>query len=138
MNPIQPRFASGFATGKRILKHSAPATARLTALLGLAGIAFAPLGKAAVVVFDNMSNYENGVSGTGIASTSSTPNYFMGDGYLLTPGTTSITGFDIFPVNQSGTSFIGLRINIYVWGSVNLSGTVNASTPAFSSLLAQY
>src|SRR4030095_15852184 len=65
------------------------------------------------------------------------PNYFMGDGYLLLPGTTSITGFDLFPVNISATDFIGLNINIYVWQHVKL-GTVNAATPAFSDLLAQY
>ena len=55
-------------------------------------------GRAAVVVFDNASNYENSVAGAVFASTGSTPNTFMGDGYLLTPGTTNITGFDIFPV----------------------------------------
>src|SRR2546430_75532 len=75
-------------TGMHIHNHCARATAKLAALFGIMGIAFAPLGKAAVVVFDNMSNYENGVSGAAIASTSSTPNYFMGDGYQLTPGTT--------------------------------------------------
>jgi hypothetical protein len=71
-------------------------------------------------------------------STSSTPNTFMGDGYNLAAGTTSITGFDIYPVNVSGTSFIGLKINIFVWGSVNTSGTVNSTTPAFGNLLATY
>jgi hypothetical protein len=71
-------------------------------------------------------------------STSSSPNTFMGDGYNLAPGTTSITGFDIYPVNVSGTSFTGLKINIFVWGNVNTSGTVNATTPAFGNLLATY
>ena len=69
---------------------------------------------------------------------SSTPNYFMGEGYTLKPGTSDITGFDIYPVNLSGVNYTGLRINIFVWGSVNTSGTVNASTPAFGNLLATY
>jgi hypothetical protein len=62
----------------------------------------------------------------------------MGDGYNLAAGTTAITGFDIYPVNVSGTSFTGLKINIFVWGSVNTSGTVNSTTPAFGNLLATY
>jgi PEP-CTERM motif len=71
-------------------------------------------------------------------STSSSPNTFMGDAYTLGAGATSITGFDIYPVNVSGTSFTGLKINIFVWGSVNTSGTVNSTTPAFGNLLATY
>jgi hypothetical protein len=57
---------------------------------------------------------------------------------VLTPGTTEITGFDIYPDNLTGTNFTGLKINIFVWGAVNTSGTVNATTPAFSNLLAEY
>jgi hypothetical protein len=71
-------------------------------------------------------------------STSSTPNTFMGSAYNLAPGTTSITGFDIYPVNVSGVNFTGLKINIFVWGTVNTSGTVNSTTPAFGNLLATY
>jgi hypothetical protein len=89
------------------------------------------------VVFDNISNYENTMAGAAIASTSSTPNTFMGDGYNLIAGVTSINGFDIFPVNLSGTDFDSLKITIYVWGSVNL-GVVGTSTPAFGNLLATY
>jgi hypothetical protein len=77
-------------------------------------------------------------SGFSAFSTSSTSNYFMGDGYNLAAGTTKITGFDVYPVNTSGINFTGLKINIYVWGSVNTSGTVNAGTPAFGNLLATY
>lgn len=62
----------------------------------------------------------------------------MGDGYNLAPGTTSITGFDLYPVNVTGVNYTGLQITIYVWGSVNTSGTVNATTPAFGNLLATY
>ena len=62
----------------------------------------------------------------------------MGDGYNLAAGTTSITGFDLYPVNVSGTSFTGLKLNIFVWGTVNTSGTVNSATPAFGNLLASY
>jgi hypothetical protein len=89
------------------------------------------------VVFDNMSNFESGNPNAHISSTGSTPNTFMGAGYNLVSGTTAITGFDLFPVNLSGTSFTGLRINLFVWGSVNL-GTVNATTPAFGNLLGSY
>ena len=82
-------------------------------------------------VFDNTSN------GQTDTSTGSTPNTFMGDGYALLPGTTDITGFDLFPVNLSGTTFIGISATVYVWGSVN-TGTVSASSPAFSDLLGTY
>jgi hypothetical protein len=99
------------------------------------GFAFASFGQG-VVVFDNVTNFETGVPGATNVLTGSTPNSFMGDGYLLTPGTTNITGFDVFPANLTGTDFSGgLQINIYVWGSVNL-GAVNSTTPAFSNLLA--
>jgi hypothetical protein len=90
------------------------------------------------LVFDNMSNYENSVSGASVSATGSTPNTFMGDGYTLAPGTVSITGFDLFPVNLSGTSYTGIKISIFVWGSVNTSGSVNAATPAFGNLLGSY
>jgi hypothetical protein len=90
-----------------------------------------------VAVFDDVSNEENSVPGAHTTYTTSTPNTFMGDGYLLTPGTTNITGFDVFPVNETGTNFTGLQITIYVWGSVN-PGTVNSFTPAFGNLLATY
>jgi len=92
----------------------------------------------AALLFDNMSNVENGVPGAAIASTSSTPNTFMGAAYNLLSGANSITGFDIYPANLSGTSYNALRISIFVWGSVNTSGTVNSTTPAFGSLLANY
>jgi hypothetical protein len=100
------------------------------------GLVTASLSKAEVV-FDNMSNYEGGDASAHITTTGSTPNTFMGDGYILKAGTINITGFDIFPANLSGTTFTGLKITIYVWGSVN-TGTVNAGTPAFGNLLASY
>ncbi len=90
------------------------------------------------LVFDNMSNFEGGNPNAHVAATSSTPNYFMGEGYTLSPGTIDITGFDLYPVNLSGVNYTGLKINIFVWGSVNTSGTVNAATPAFGNLLASY
>ena len=89
------------------------------------------------LVFDNISNAENSVPGAAITGTGSTPNSFMGAGYVLAAGTTAITGFDLFPVNFTSTSYTGLRINIYVWGTVN-TGTVNAAAPAFSNLLGNY
>ncbi|MFL6594245.1 MAG: PEP-CTERM sorting domain-containing protein, partial [Chthoniobacterales bacterium] len=65
-------------------------------------------------------------------------NTFMGDGYNLLSGAFDITGFDLYPVNNSGTDYTGLKITIYVWGAVNTTGTVNATTPAFSNLLNTY
>jgi hypothetical protein len=91
----------------------------------------------AALVFDNISNYENAAPGAAIAATGSTPNTFMGDAYTLAAGTTDITGFDIFPVNLTGTAYSGLKINIFVWGTVN-TGTVSATTPAFGDLLGSY
>ena len=87
----------------------------------------------AQVAFDNVPT-----SNFSAFSTSSTSNTFMGDGYNLPVGTSAITGFDVYPVNVSGTSFTGLKINIFVWGTVNTSGTVNAATPAFGNLLGSY
>lgn len=105
----------------------------LAAVLALAS----SLTTKAACVFDNMSNVLN-TNLSAVTGTGSTPNFFMGDGYLLLPGVTNITGFDLFPGNLTGTNFTGIEINIYVWQNVNLSGTVNATTPAFSNLLAAY
>ncbi|PWU15246.1 MAG: hypothetical protein C5B50_15710 [Verrucomicrobia bacterium] len=85
-----------------------------------------------------MSVYESGSTNGTIAATSSTPNTWMGGAYNLVAGTTAISGFDIYPVNLSGGNFNALKITIDVWGSVNTSGTVNATTPAFGNLLASY
>jgi len=122
--------------------HTVPLRAKraLSACVAATAIALASttLSQAAVV-FDNMTKFEaNDPTAGGATSTSSTPNTFMGDPYVLTAGTTAITGFDIFPVNASGVNYTGIKINIYVWGSVNTSGTVNATTPAFGNLLASY
>jgi hypothetical protein len=100
-------------------------------------LSFAGLASAQVVVFDNMSNYEGGNTNANVTATASVPNTFMGDAYNL-GGATSITGFDIFPVNLSGSNYTGLRMTIYVWGTVNTSGTVNSTTPAFGNLLNTY
>ena len=108
----------------------------ILAAVTISGLACNSFGQG-VAVFDDMSNYENSVPGANAVFTSSTPNSFMGDGYLLTPGTTNITGFDVFPVNETGITFTGLQITIYVWGSVN-QGTVNSITPAFGNLLETY
>ena len=61
----------------------------------------------------------------------------MGDGYTLASGATSITGFVLYPVNLSGASYTGLKLNVFVWGSVN-TGTINAGNPLFSNLLGSY
>jgi len=96
------------------------------------------LGARADLVFDNMTTYESGNTNAHIAATGSTPNTFMGGAYTLASGKTAITGFDVFPANLSGSNYTGLRMNIFVWGSVNTSGTVNGTTPAFGNLLASY
>jgi hypothetical protein len=88
----------------------------------------------ATLVFDNITPQETDGH---ISATSSTPNTFMGDGYNLLSGTIDITGFDLYPVNLSGTNFNALQLTIYVWGGVN-TGTVNAATPAFSNLLGTF
>ncbi len=100
-------------------------------------MAFAAASSQAALVFDNISNFEGGNTNAHVAVTGSTPNTFMGDGYNLLGGTTAITGFDIYPANLSGNNYVGIKINIYVWGSVNM-GTVSATTPAFGNLLATY
>ena len=40
-------------------------------------------------------------------------------------------------MNTSGTTYTGLKMTVYVWGSVN-TGTVNAGAPAFGNLLGSY
>jgi len=82
--------------------------------------------------------YDSFPTGAPAYSTSSTPNTFMGLASNLVGGASSITGFDVYPVNVSGTNFDHLKINIFVWDTVNTSGTVNATTPAFGNLLASY
>jgi len=128
------------ASEVRSAKHTIPmwSLRNLSGLLVLAAMGVAsPAPSKASVVFDNMSSYEGGNTNAHVAATGSTPNTFMGDGYMLAPGTVDLTGMDIFPVNLSGTNFTGLKINIFIWGTVN-TGTVNASTPAFGNLLASY
>lgn len=103
----------------------------------LALLLAAPGAHAQTLIFDNISSYENGATGSNASTTSSTPNTFMGDGYTLLSGTKDITGFDIYPTNVTGTNYTGLKATIYVWGTVN-TGAVSASTPAFSNLLGSY
>jgi hypothetical protein len=117
------------------LKPKLPAalTANLAKLLAVSALALSSSTLSAALAFNNVPT-----SNFSAFSTSSTSNTFMGDGYNLAAGTTSITGFDVYPVNVSGVNFTGLKINIFVWGSVNTSGTVNSATPAFGNLLASY
>lgn len=92
----------------------------------------------AAVVFDSYSKAEAEGSTIGLSSTTSTPNTFMGTALVLAEGTTSLTGFDLFPVNGTAVNFTALQATVYIWDNVNLSGTVNSTTPAFSNLLASY
>jgi hypothetical protein len=105
--------------------------------LGL-GLTLPLLSQGAQLVFDNMSTFESGNTNAHVSATASTPNTFMGAGYNLLAGTYDITGFDLYPVNLSGTAFNALKLNIFVWGSVNTSGIINSTTPAFGNLLASY
>lgn len=113
------------------LKACSPVCLSITLLLSSAAAK-------ADLVFDNFTSFENGDPNAHVSVTSSTPNTFMGGAYNLLTGTTAITGFDVYPANISGSDYTGLKINIFVWGSVNTSGTVNATTPAFGNLLGSY
>jgi len=101
-----------------------------TAAFCCALMAMTPATYAGTVVFDNFT-------GRTLSSTSSTPNTFMGDGYVLLAGTTNISEIAYFPVNLSGTSFTGIQTTFYFWDTVN-TGTVNAGSPAFGNLLGTY
>ncbi len=99
--------------------------------------AFASGGHAAVV-FDNISSFQNGVAGASGTTTSSAPNTFLGGAYTLAAGTTTVTGFDLYPVNLvAATNYTALKLNLYVWGTVN-TGAVSAAAPAFGNLLGSY
>ncbi len=89
------------------------------------------------LLFDDISAAESGVTGASITATSSTPNTYLGDGYVLATGAKDITGFDLFPYNNTGTNYTGLSLTVYVWGTIN-TGTVSATAPAFSNLLGTY
>ena len=104
--------------------------------VGLSALSAHPAA-AQTLLFDDLSNYQKGVTGAAVTATSSTPNTFMGDGYTLLSGTKDITGFDVLALNSSGTNYTGLAGTIYVWGTVN-TGTVSATAPAFSNLLGSY
>ena len=104
----------------------------------LIAVAFAGTAPAATVAYDNMTAIQSGDPSAHVTATGSTPNYFMGDGYTLAAGTTNISGFDLYPVNLSGAAFTNLKMTVYVWDTVNTSGTVNSTTPAFGNLLGSY
>ena len=85
------------------------------------------------MVFDNVNNGES-LTGTG-----STPDTFIGDGYNLAPGTVDLTSFVLYPVNfTTSTTFTNIQETVYVYGAVNNTGTVSATTPAFSNLLGSF
>ena len=88
---------------------------RLVAAAAITNMALVNAARASLL-FDNISDYESDVAGASVTDTSSTPNTFMGDGYVLATGATDITGLDLFPVNLTGTTYTGLEIGVYVWG----------------------
>ncbi len=134
------------ARGGRILKHLTARYVTTTSIRKLFPIfasvspmcfAHASTARAGSVVFDNLTAQQNLAAGSAVNVTGSNPNTFMGDGYILTAGTTKISGFDFAAANLTGTNYTGLEVNLDVWGNVN-TGTVNSTTPAFGSLLGTY
>jgi hypothetical protein len=109
---------------------------QLAVLAALAGTA-EPNASRASLLFDNVSAYEAGTLGAAVTDTTSTPNTFMGDGYVLATGASDITGVDLYPVNLTSSNYRGLLLAVYIWGEVN-TGTVSASSPAFGDLLGTY
>jgi hypothetical protein len=75
-----------------------------------------------------------GLGGPTTAMPPQTPNSWFGDAVNLTASASDITGVDLFIQNDSGQNFNAFRGTIDIWGQVN-TGTVNASSPAFSNLL---
>jgi hypothetical protein len=105
---------------------------RLTLPLALGALVFGATYKTqADLAFDNITTAPN------ITGTSSTPNTFMGGAYTLSAGTTALTGFDLFPVNFTTSTFTAIKATVYVWGTVN-TGAVSAGSPAFGNLLGTY
>lgn len=97
--------------------------------------AFASATQAQTVVFDNVTAP---IANNTVTGTSSSPNTFLGSAYTLAAGTTSISGFDLFPANLTTSStYAALKLNLWVWGTVN-TGAVSAASPAFSNLLGSY
>lgn len=114
------------------LTHLKCALHRLTLPLALGALAFGMTNKTlADLAFDNITTAPS------ITGTSSTPNTFMGGAYTLLPGTTTLSGFDLFPVNFTTSTFTAIRATVYVWGTVN-TGAVSAGSPAFGNLLGTY
>jgi len=135
MNFTRKFYSLAFSTKPK----STVSRVRLWGALFVAAVCFSTIMVAhGAVIFDNISNLENSVPGATNAFTGSTPNMFMGDGYNLISGANTITGFDAVFGNLTTTTFDTLKVTIYVWGSVNTSGTVNSTTPAFGNLLATY
>jgi hypothetical protein len=123
--------------GQALAEETITASSNLAVTTGSWIQAMAEEAGSSAVVFDNMTPFQTGVSGATVTATSSTPNTFMGAAYTLLPGTTSITGFDLYPANLAGTTFTGIKATVYVWGGVN-TGTVSAASPAFSNLLGSF
>ncbi|GAB2852468.1 hypothetical protein GCM10027277_21070 [Pseudoduganella ginsengisoli] len=84
-----------------------------------------------------MQAFESGSATARVAVTGANPNTFMGGGYQLKAGTKSISGFDFYAANSTNATYSGLKVNIWVWDTVN-TGTANAANPAFSNLLGSY
>jgi hypothetical protein len=109
----------------------------------VAVMGFLPMAKAeADTLFDNASaafannfNSTGGTTATATYTVARVADTFIGGGYILPAGTADIYGFDPFPINGTSQTLSVVAITMYVWGSVNTTGTVNPSTPAFSNLL---
>ena len=94
------------------------------------GVVSTEMSPASTLLYDDMT-------GTSLVYTGGSADEFMGNGITLAPGANDITGFDCILLNATGSNLSGAKINIFVWGAVNL-GTINSSSPAFSDELAIY
>jgi hypothetical protein len=131
-------------------------------VIAAAALSYAATAVRADLVYDNVSNAEAGTDGVSqfvFIGTNPNPNTGKvssgygdnaGGGYFaLAPGTTALTGLDLFPIigvtnvstgqiiSSPAYNYSGLKITVDVWGTLNL-GTVNSSNQAFSNLLGTY
>jgi len=93
---------------------------------------------AQTLIFDNMTDAENGANGAVGVYAGGSGTDVVGGIYTLPTGTTALTGFDFTVVNGTSAEVDNLQVNLYVWGGVNTTTAVTSSTPAFSDLLGEY
>ena len=89
------------------------------------------------VAYDSANAFEHATNGAFGIPVPFLPNTFMGAAVMLTPGTTSISGLDLYVTNLTGARVTGLRINVFIWDTIN-TGPYSSSNPAFSNLLGTF